>query len=253
MTRQQSPHQGGLPPLSIRASLRYDVVGRAFAGLHAATVLEIGCGQGALGARVAEVTMYTGVEPDDESFAMARRRIEPRGGTVLHGIHTIIPAGSQFDVVCAFEVLEHIEDDAGALAEWVRLIRPGGHLLLSVPAFQERFGPLDTYAGHFRRYSPSDLSALLVQSGLVDPDVTVYGWPLGYPWEWVRNAIDRRKIARTEDLTPEELTKASGRTFQPRGRMTGGLIQVGVAPFRLAQRLRPTKGTGLVAMARRPG
>ena len=43
------------------------------------------------------------------------------GGAVLHGDHTAVPAGSSYDLVCAFEVLEHIEDDAAALADWVRL------------------------------------------------------------------------------------------------------------------------------------
>lgn len=96
------------------------------------------------------------------------------------------------------------------------------------------------------------MSACLEGAGLVDIDVTVYGWPLGYTWEWIRNAIDRRKIERALDLTPEELTKASGRTFQPKGRIAGGLIQAGVAPFKIAQRMRPTRGVGLVALARRP-
>ena len=47
-----------------------------------------------------------------------------------------------FDLVMAFEVLEHIEDERGALASWVARVRPGGHLLLSVPAHHRRWGPL---------------------------------------------------------------------------------------------------------------
>lgn len=104
-------------------------------------------------------------------------------------------------MVCAFEVLEHIEDDKEALAERVTDVRPGGQLVLSVPAFQERFEPMDRHAGHFRRYSP------------------------------------------------EELTRATGRTFQPSGQLKGAAIALATSPFMALQRLRPDTGTGLVAVA----
>lgn len=242
-----------LPPLALRAWLRYDVVKRILDRLAPRTALEIGCGQGAFGARLAGRASYLGVEPDDHSFSVAQSRITPRGGTVLHGTHAVVPVGSSYDIVCAFEVLEHIEDDASALAEWVELVRPGGHLVLSVPAFQRRFGPMDTHAGHFRRYEPDGLEKLLVDAGLTDIDVTVYGWPFGYALEAVRNRIDSRKLRRSGAMSMEELTQASGRTFQPNRRASGVFIAAATAPWRLLQRLRPHAGTGLVAVARRPG
>jgi len=45
-----------------------------------------------------------------------------------------------YDMVCAFEVLEHLKRDEAALRDWITLVRPGGHLVLSVPAGPERFG-----------------------------------------------------------------------------------------------------------------
>jgi SAM-dependent methyltransferase len=241
-----------LPPLAIRAWLRYDVVKRAIAKLNPTTALEIGCGQGAFGARLAECTDYLGVEPDTSSFEVARKRIEPRGGKVLHGIHQVVPAATTYDLVCAFEVLEHIDNDKDALAEWVPFIRPGGHLVLSVPAFQERFGPMDTHAGHFRRYSASQVEERLVEAGLRDVEITVYGWPLGYALEAVRNRIDAKKLAAAGDSSIEELTAASGRTFQPTNRAMGAFVNAATLPFRYLQRTRPQAGTGLVAVARRP-
>lgn len=252
MTETRPTTTGQLPPLSIRAWLRYDVVGRMLDRLRPATALEIGCGQGAFGARLAERADYLGVEPDDASFEVATARITPRGGRVLHGIHAAVPAGSTFDLVCAFEVLEHIEDDTGTLADWVELVRPGGHLLLSVPAFQDRFGPMDVHAGHFRRYSPQGLRALLADAGLTDIEVTVYGWPLGYALEAVRNRIDARKLQRVGDASMTELTHASGRTFQPTTSRQGALVAASTVPFRVLQRLRPNAGIGLVAVARKP-
>lgn len=240
-----------LPALSLRASLRYDLVKRVLDRLAPRTALEIGCGQGAFGARLAERAAYVGVEPDEHSHTVARTRIEPRGGQVLHGIHTVVPTGSTYDVVCAFEVLEHIEDDRAALADWVEFVRPGGHLVMSVPAFQERFGPMDTHAGHFRRYSPDQLRTLLEAAGLTDVEITVYGWPLGYALEAVRNRIDEKKLRRVGNASKEELTHASGRTFQP-SEGSGQLVRIATAPWRLLQRLRPAAGIGLVAVARRP-
>ena len=241
-----------LPPLAIRAWLRYDVVKRLIDRLNPGTALEIGCGQGAFGARLADDVKYLGVEPDESSYHLACDRIEPRGGQVLHGIHEVVPKNSTYDIVCAFEVLEHIHDDKKALEEWVPFVRPGGHLVLSVPAFQERFGAMDTHAGHFRRYSPAELEARLVEAGLTDVEITVYGWPLGYALEAVRNRIDAKKLAGAGDASIDELTAASGRTFQPTGRAMGAFVNVATVPFRYLQRTRPKAGHGLVAKARRP-
>ncbi|MEU0316325.1 class I SAM-dependent methyltransferase [Nocardioides sp. NPDC006273] len=240
-----------LPPLAPRAWLRYDVVSRIIDRLTPETALEIGCGQGAFGARLATRADYLGVEPDTDSFTVAYERITALGGTVLNAISSELEPGATYDLVCAFEVLEHIEDDKGALAEWVTHVRPGGHLVLSVPAFQERFGPMDRHAGHFRRYSPEGLTTRLEEAGLSEVDITVYGWPLGYALEAVRNRIDARKLAKVEDLTPEELTRATGRTFQPSGRLKGAVIALATSPFMALQRLRPETGTGLVAVATR--
>jgi SAM-dependent methyltransferase len=241
-----------MPPLAIRAWLRYDVVKRVIDRLKPETALEIGCGQGAFGARLADEAQYLGVEPDEISYQVARKRIEPRGGKVLHGVHLVVPEGSTYDLLCAFEVLEHIEDDKEALAEWLPLVRPGGHLMLSVPAFQERFGAMDSHVGHFRRYSPAELEERLLEAGLTDVEITVYGWPLGYALEAVRNRIDEKKHADDGDASIEELTAASGRTFQPTGHLMGAIVNAATVPFRYLQRTRPNAGIGLVAVARRP-
>lgn len=241
-----------LPPLTPRAWLRWDVVHRVLAGVPTGTVLEIGCGQGAMGARLARRGAYVGVEPDATSAAVAETRVAAAGGTVLRGDHTVVPAGSAYDLVCAFEVLEHIKDDVAALADWVGFVRPGGRLLLSVPAFQARFGTTDEQIGHYRRYEPDELAARLGEAGLVDARVTVYGWPLGQAMEAVRNRVDERRLAAARDLSLEERTAASGRTFQPPNTAVGAAVRVATTPFRYLQRLRPGAGIGLVAIARRP-
>lgn len=248
-----------LPPLSPRARLRWDVVRRLVAPLAPSSVLEIGCGQGGMGARLVGMTgHYQAVEPDDASHALALERIGSRGGEVLHGDHTAIPAAwtaaGGFDLVCAFEVLEHIEDDGGALADWTSLVRPGGHLLLSVPAWPQRFGPSDVKVGHFRRYTPDGLVEQLHRAGLVAPQARMYGWPLAYGLELVGHRLDARALARGGVPTDVATrTAASGRNRQASHRLLGAAVAAGTAPFVLAQRLVPTHGPVMVALARRPG
>jgi SAM-dependent methyltransferase len=247
-----SQKNGNYPPFAPRASLRYDVVRRILRDLKPRTVVEIGCGQGALGARISETAEYVGLEPDENSYATAVSRIASRGGRVICGTSDSLPDGAAFDLVCAFEVLEHLEEDEDALAEWIGLVRPGGHLLLSVPAFQDRYGATDALAGHIRRYEPDALVSQLLAAGLEDVKVTVYAWPLGYALEAVRNRIDARKVARERRQRMDELTSASGRTRQPSTQFVGIGIAVAAAPFRYLQRIRPKAGTGLVAVGRRP-
>ena len=242
------------PPLTPSAGLRWDVVSRELDSLRPTSVLEFGCGQGAVGARLASRAEYVGVEPDSRSHAVAASRIEPLGGTVLLGDHTAVDSAAEFDLVCAFEVLEHIKDDEEAVVAWRGFIKPGGHLLLSVPAWQHRFGPTDRQVGHFRRYDPETLKELLGQAGFRDVRTILYGWPLGYALETVRNAVARRQLRDSTDAdSMADRTAASGRFRQPKDSSAlGSVIAATVSPFRLAQRMQPTRGVGLVAVATRP-
>lgn len=242
------------PPLPPNAAMRWSVVRSVVSRLQPATVLEIGCGQGAFGARLATRARYLAVEPDPASFAVARSRIEPAGGQVRNAGSEQLAHGDTFDLVCAFEVLEHLEDDAGALAAWRGLVAPGGHLLLSMPAWQERFNHWDTMVGHYRRYSPEQCHQLLAAAGFDDVAVTVYGWPLGYATENVRSRIAARRGTADEGgaaASMQERTAGSGRVLQPKAAL-GVAVQAATAPFLALQRLRPTKGTGVVVVARRP-
>ncbi|MFC6019631.1 class I SAM-dependent methyltransferase [Plantactinospora solaniradicis] len=271
------------PPLPPRAALRWHVVRRIVAERRPGSILELGCGLGSVGTRLARMATYTAAEPDLRSFRVAHRRITPLGGTVLNGDHRRVPASGRYDLVCAFEVLEHIADDAGALAEWLPLVRPDGHLLLSVPADPHRFGAWDTLVGHYRRYSAGQLRQRLLDAGATGVQVIHYGWPLGYLLDSVRDHWAGRRatgsgpttspIAARPDPaegagvppygedgpvagaggTAEERTRTSGRILQPSGALAGGAIRMAVSPFAVLQRMRPDRGPGLVALATRPG
>lgn len=237
--------------LSPRGALRWYEIRRVLDDLEPESILEIGCGMGAMGTRLAGRAIYTAVEPDECSFAAARDRVAPLGGTVLHGDHTAVPAGTQYDLVCAFEVLEHICDDADALDQWLQLVKPGGHLLLSVPADPERFGPSDILVGHYRRYTSDQLTERLADAGTNALTVKHYAWPMGYVLDTLRDKVADRHTATASDV-PEVRSSGSGRFLQPKGAVANFVILAAMYPWALLQRWQPARGPGLIAVARRP-
>jgi SAM-dependent methyltransferase len=241
------------PPLPLNAWLRWSVVESLLDGLAGVeSVLEVGAGVGAFGARLASRYDYVGLEPDPVSCARARERLAALGrGRMVCADSSALEPGAAFDLVCAFEVLEHLEDDAGALQEWRGRIAPGGRVLLSVPADHRRWGRHDVMVGHLRRYDREHMAALLARTGFTDIRVLSYGFPAGYALELARDVLARFAAAKP---SPDERTAESGHRFQPPDAL-GLATRAASAPFRAAQRpfLNTDRGTGLVAVARRHG
>jgi SAM-dependent methyltransferase len=239
---------GGLPPLSLHAWLRLDAV-RRLLPREARRLLEIGAGQGGAGALLARGRDYVGLEPDAASHAVAERRVGV--GRVLRLDDASFSPDEPFDAVCAFEVLEHLEDDRAVLASWRRFLRPGGCVLVSVPAGRERMGAADRRAGHLRRYDRGDVEQLLEGAGYGETAVVAYGFPLGYALEGARNVLSARALASAEGTSDADRTAASGRWLQPPD-WAAVATAVASLPFRLAQRpfAGGELGTGFVARAR---
>ena len=78
------------------------------------------------------------------------------------------------DVVCAFDLLEHLDDDAAALREWHRLLRPGGMLVLTVPAYGSLWSAHDEVNGHRRRYRAASLRPLFTAAGFTIVRMTYF-------------------------------------------------------------------------------
>jgi SAM-dependent methyltransferase len=212
----------------------------------------MGVGQGALASRLEQGRRYVGIEPDETSGAVARGRLS-RSSTVLT-TDAELPADEVFDVVCAFEVLEHIEDDAGTLKQWAQRVAPGGRLILSVPAHQSRFNVADELAGHYRRYSRAGLEQLLQGAGLDPQRIDAIGFPLALLLERSRRILAARHIRRGEAAgSIEDRTAGSGRLFQPPS-WAGWVTRAGTAPFRWLQLpfRRTSWASGWLVVARRP-
>jgi len=192
---------------------------------------------GAMACRLASVYEYRGYEPDPRSFGVAETRLKELGrGRVINGIVPEIP-DREFDLLVAFEVLEHLEDDHETLKSWSRWVRPGGHIMVSVPADPERFDACDRLVGHVRRYSRDSLRDLFENTGHRMIAIDTWGMPAGYLLEWVRNARARRVMGTAGVGTP-----GSGRLHQPKGSV-GALVGMAARPFGVIQ--APFRGTDL--------
>ncbi len=244
-----------LPPLTVMARLRQPFVNEAMNNVHPRTVLEVGAGQGATGARIAQRAAYVGVEPDMSSAAVAAARLSRvEGADFRMGGIERIGGDEKFDMVCAFEVLEHIEHDAAALGKWLAHLDPDGHLLFSVPAHSRRFGASDEAVGHFRRYDAVDIERLVSSVGFEIVSRRSYGALGGHLLEFVRNRVIARRGGNVSlDAAVADKTAASGRLFQPDGALGGAVTAFVAAPMRVAQRAFSAGqfGVGWVVLARR--
>jgi len=245
-----------LPTLTTNAWLRFDAIKHGLRTARPATVLEIGAGEGGLGSWLAARFDYTGVELDEQSRAAAAARIAADGrGEVYPSLDAV--DHDDFDIACAFEVLEHIADDELALKQWHDHIRPDGWLLLSVPAHADHFGAADELVGHYRRYERDALRRQLDDAGFEVVRFSSYGAGLGHVLQRVRNTLAQRRLAqqRQEGDTPEERSSGSGRLFQPKRVAAAVACATVAAPARLVQApfAGTDVGTGYVVLARRAG
>ena len=140
-----------------------------FAPFFGRTVVEVGAGIGTFTEFVINapgVESLLSVEPAGNVFSAleSKFRGSDRVRTVRANIDQVEMA-AEADSLVAVNVLEHVEDDEAFLSAAGKIVRPGGHLLLFVPAHQFLFGSLDKAFDHYRRYSKAGLSSLLSRAG----------------------------------------------------------------------------------------
>jgi len=127
-------------------------------------ILDAGCGTGINLDYLAEFGRVTGADDAEEAIAFCRKRGNDRVSradlTRLDGW-----PDDRYDLVTALDVVEHIDDDRAAVRELVRVTRPGGHLLVTVPAFPGLWSDHDEVNHHKRRYRGREIRDLLASNG----------------------------------------------------------------------------------------
>lgn len=147
-------------------------------------VLEVGCGTGNFTTLIAaEGHAVTGCDLHAPYVEIARGRLAAYpNARVLCADATSADFDGGYDTVVLLDVLEHIEDDIGFLKRLRATLRPGGRIILKVPAYSWLFCGMDTAIGHYRRYDRASLRAALHAGGfkLVDQRyfnaLAVLGW-----------------------------------------------------------------------------
>lgn len=108
--------------------------------------------------------------------APALAKLRERGAQVVVGQVTALPfADAAFDLVCALDIIEHVDDEDGALAELSRVAKSGAALLVSMPLDPARWTAFDDFVGHKRRYEPAHLLAKLAEHRFVVERSAVFG------------------------------------------------------------------------------
>ena len=139
------------------ARTKYAIVFGYLSGQRGIRILNAGCGSGELSVELARAGHeVVGIDPTPEYIDLARATAARAGAErcrfEVSSIETFA-ADRPFDRIVATDVLEHIEDDRGAFARLLTLARPGGTIIVTVPAGPWLFGYHDVALGHFRRYT----------------------------------------------------------------------------------------------------
>lgn len=142
-------------------------------------ILDVGCGTGANLQMLGRFGKAEGVDISPEALEFCRARGLAK---VKQGAAEALPfTDASFDLVTALDVVEHLDDDVAGLRELRRVLRPGGRVLLFVPAFMFLWGVQDEVSNHRRRYTRPEIERALSQAGLALERATyaniTFFWP----------------------------------------------------------------------------
>jgi SAM-dependent methyltransferase len=129
--------------------------------------IEIGSGLGDYAIEWADrIPRFTATEADPERLVRLKERMVDRPGVAVREVLLPSEDTGQYSAAVSYNVLEHIEDHVGALRSIAQLVRPGGAIVLIVPAFMFAMSPVDVATGHVRRYTKKTMRSALTEAGL---------------------------------------------------------------------------------------
>ncbi len=215
-------------------------------------VMDAGCGDGSLTVSLL-ANGYKVVAVDASEPAVERLRRKTEGSGKVSGLEVRVarldrveePDSSMDGIICG-EVMEHLEDDRAAAREFFRLLRHGGHCVVTVPADPDKWSFVDEWAGHFRRYTKANLAGIFEGAGFQEERIHHWGWPVLTLYD---RLLFRAWAGRHQNKSGAECEGLSStRFFQ--GRLVSGLMAAVFSIDRLFLGL--SRGIGLIGTFRKP-
>lgn len=205
------------------------------------SVLEIGCAHGVVQDQLHRATDWR-VDGCDTNRSSLARNTTTAGGVFLYDIFDRRPEmEAAYDVVVLYDVVEHIEEPVSFLeaAHWH--LKPGGYVLVNVPALTSLYSRYDEAAGHYRRYDLAGMRTELEASGLTVHDVRYWGFSL-------LPLLALRKLLISRETKTEAVIRFG---FKPPSALVGGILDtLGALETKLVE--RPFLGTSVMAAATKP-
>lgn len=161
-------------------------------------ILDAGCCSGLMMESLSEFGKVYGLDISEQAIGYCRTK----------GLREVCRAGilempfmdETFDLITAFDVIEHVEDDVSALREARRIIKKGGYLILSVPAYKFMWNSDDDLVQHKRRYTGASLTKKLVSVGFTVERFS-YFYTVLFPINLIINTV--RKIFGIKKIVPD--------------------------------------------------
>ncbi len=153
-------------------------------------ILEVGAGHGTFTNLLARYGSVTATELSERAVALLEERYE--GSDRVTVVHADELKESAFDTAVMVNVLEHIDDDVGALCKLRDDLRPGGHVLIYSPAFNALYSRFDAAVGHHRRYTKASLVRAMDDAGLEVVEARYVNAPGALAWYVVATRLGRR-------------------------------------------------------------
>lgn len=204
-------------------------------------ILDVGCGTGAMLDELAPFGDVTGADFAPEALGFCRTRGSEYPLTRAD-IRRLPFTSESFDIVTAMDIIEHIDDDKAACVEIYRVLKPGGRLFVTVPAFPSLWSEHDEALYHHRRYTVPHLKDLLQRVGFAVPKIS-YTVTALFPAIWlyrqISNLLPKRRAAGEKQANLVHFA----------GPVNAALLSLSEWETRLVHRLSLPFGVTVVCMA----